>query len=104
MISDNTELKKFIKKYLLGSKYVTKESVFVREWIEHFVGRSRQMEILGVYGSAMEGSMFSVFNFNSSGDYEFDFDLMVGFGSQPLSHNQQVALRHLTDNPVTFDY
>ena len=101
MISDNTELKKFIKKYLLGTKYTTKESVFVREWIEHFVGRSRQMEILGVYGSAMEGGIFSVFYFNSSGDYEFDFDLMVGFGSQPLSLNQQkIAFRHLQDYPA----
>ena len=101
MISDNTELKKFIKKYLLGSKYTTKESVFVREWFEHFVGGSRQMEILGVIGSAMEGGVFSVFNFNSSGDYEFDFDLMVGFGPQPLSHNQQkIAFKHLQDYPA----
>ena len=101
MISDNTELKKFIKKYLLGSKYTTKESVFFGEWFEHFVGGSRQTEILGVYGSAMEGGVFSVFNFNSSGDYEFDFDLMVGFGPQPISLNlQQIAFIHLQGYPA----
>ena len=58
------------------------------------------MEILGVFGSAMEGGLLSVFNFNSSGDYEFDLDLMVGFGPQPLSHNQQEkGFRHIPDNP-----
>ena len=95
MISDNSELKKFIKKYLLGSKY--KERLFVREWLEHFVSRPRQMEIFGVYGSAMEGGIFSVLNFNSSGDYNLDFDLMVGFG---LHKQQKVAFRYVPDNPV----
>ena len=58
------------------------------------------MEILGVFGSAMEGGLFSVFNFNSSGEYEFDFDLMVGFGPQPLSPSQQEkGFRHIPDKP-----
>ena len=100
MISDNSEIKEFIKKYLLSSKYATKETSLVKELLKHLIGTTSKMNILGVYGSAMEGGMFSVFNFNSSGDYEFDFDLMIGFGPQPLNQPQQkVAFRHLADNP-----
>ena len=98
--SGNSDLKKFIKKYLLSSDLSLNENVFVKELIKNFISNTTKMEILGVFGSAMEGGLFSVFNFNSSGDYEFDFDLMVGFGPQPLSHNQQEkGFRHIPDKP-----
>ena len=80
--SGNSDLKNFIKNYLLSSELSLNENLFAKELIENFISSTSKMEILGVYGSAMEGGMFSVFNFNSSGDYEFDFDLMVGFGPQ----------------------
>ena len=99
-ISDNSEVKKFTKKYILSSRYATKQTSFAQELIEYFVGNTSKMEIMGVFGSSMEGGMFSVFNFNSSGDYEFDFDVMVGFGPQPLSqHQQNAGFRHLPDKP-----
>ena len=98
--SGNSELKKFLKKYLLSSDLSFNENLFVKELIENFISSTTKMEILGVFGSAMEGGLFSVFNFNSSGDYEFDFDLMVGFGPQPLSRSQQEkGFRHIPDKP-----
>ena len=100
IVSSNSDLKEFIKQYLLSSELSINKNLFAKELIENFISSTAKMEILGVYGSAMEGGMFSVFNFNSSGAYEFDFDLMVGFGPQPLSHNQQEkGFRHIPDKP-----